>query len=185
MSQGWHKGTGKALPNPQPGDERNYVTIGENERYIYSLCREGVLLRTRKSNMSEKAAKVFLKHDRACVNMGGKTHKLSTLVAKHFVKGWVPDSIIEHRDGNIRNCHADNLRIMPRKGFKAKTYKQGRNRPIYANGVRYETVTAYAKGAHVSRGTVYNALKNRHQRSVLEGVEFEFENLENEGGRQA
>ena len=174
MSEGRHQKPRK-LPKPVQGDERNYVTIGENERYIYSLCLEGVLLRTRKSNMNEETVPVYIAKDkgRAYVRMDGRGYKLSTLVAKHFVPGYVPDSIIEHRDGNIRNCHVYNLLITPRGGFKAETHKAGRRSPIYADGVRYETIKDCAKSLHVSRGTLYNTLNNGSPRSVLADVKLE------------
>lgn len=157
-------------------DSWRCARVSESQQFIFSIREDGALLRTRKSDLRETRAKVTLKKGKAFVYIGRLAYRLDSLVALHFIKGYQPNDLLEHLDGNEKNCAAWNLRVMPRSEFAKKTCRNKLCRPVIANGVFYPSIAACARALYVDEGTVQKYLNGtRTGERLLAGMDIHYD----------
>lgn len=151
--------------------------VSESRLFIFSIREDGTLLRTRFTDLRETKAKVTYKKGKAFVYIGRLAYRLDSLVAKYFIEGYHPNDIIEHIDGNEKNCAVWNLRIISRSDFAKKTCRNKLCKPVIANGVEYPSVSACAKALYVDEGTVHKRLNGiRTGERLLAGMDIRYAN---------
>lgn len=108
------------MGRPRDPDSWDCIRIAESELYTFSIREDGTLLKTRKKGLRESKATVTFKGGKAFVYIGKIAYRLDSLVAKHFLEGYRPNDLIEHINGNEKDCGAWNLRIVRRSDFAKK-----------------------------------------------------------------
>ncbi len=168
-------------------DSWGCVRISESDQFIFSIREDGTLLRTRKCDLQESKAKVTMRKGKARVYIGKYHYRLDTLVAKHFLSGYRTNDILEHLDGNQKNCGAWNLRIVPRSDFAKKHSRNKRSRPVILDGKRYPSIATCAKALFLDESTVQKYLKGtitRTGRWTLDGHDIRYADPEPNDNRE-
>jgi hypothetical protein len=163
-------------------DALNYTRICEGKRYYYAICEDGRVIRTQRNNLKESRAKVTVKNGKAWVYISRIMYKLDSLVARHFIKGYQLNDIIEHIDGKEKNCAVWNLRVIPRREYNKGRSRNGLCKQVMANGVIYPSVQACAKALFVEPSTLHNYLKGKYINTMLDGYDIKLVPTEETGG---
>lgn len=128
-----------------------------------------------------------MRKGKARVYIGKYHYRLDTLVAKHFLSGYRTNDILEHLDGNQKNCGAWNLRIVPRSDFAKKHSRNKRSRPVILDGKRYPSIATCAKALFLDESTVQKYLKGtitRTGRWTLDGHDIRYADPEPNDNRE-
>lgn len=155
-------------------DALNYARICEGKRYSYSVGENGIVLKTNRNNLKESKAKVSIRNNRAWVYIGKITYKLDSLVARYFIPEYKPNDIIEHVDGNPKNCAVWNLRIIPRREYNKGRSRNGLAKQVIANGIIYPSIQVCAKALYVEQSTLHNYLNGKYVNTMLDGLDIKF-----------
>jgi len=169
---------------PKDPDSWDCIRIAEGKLYTFSLREDGTLLKTRKKDLRESKAAVSYKKGKAFVYIGKIAYRLDSLVAKHFLRGYRPNDLIEHINGNEKDCGAWNLRIVRRGDFAKKTCRNKLCIAVIADGVEYPSISACAQALYVNEGTIQKYLKGtRNGKRLLEGHDIRYAEGESENER--
>ena len=153
-------------------DALNCARLEGGKFYSFTIREDGVVLKTRRRDLKETRAKVIITDGRAWVHIGHTKYKVDTLVAKHFISGYKPYSVIEHMDGNPKNCARWNLRILPRGEYNKRQSRNGLSKPVVADGTIYPSMTTCANALYVDRNTLRNYLNGKYKNTMLDGMDI-------------
>jgi hypothetical protein len=164
-------------------DALNCARICEGKRYCYTIREDGRVIRTRRNSLKESRAKVTAKNGKAWVYIGRIAYRLDSLVARHFIKGYRLNDVIEHINGKEKDCAIWNLRVVPRSEYNKGRSRNGLCRPVMANGVVYPSVQACAKALFVTPSTLHDYLKGKYAQTMLDGCDIRLVSAEETGGK--
>lgn len=160
----------------------NYqVMIAESNKYVWYVETSGRVYRTTKDFIEQNRAikekdKVYLtpyltpSKSSLRIKINGKDRTLKCIVAKAFLsRVYQEDDIIKYKDGNLYNCNANNLLLIPKSTYCKKTGPMSRSkacfikRPDEEKAKRYRSVREAAKSLYVSYQTLLDYLSGKRK----------------------
>ncbi len=112
---------------------------------------------------------------KAFIYIGRIAYKLDSLVARHFIKGYKLNDIIEHIDGKEKNCAVWNLRVNPRAEYNKGKSRNGLAKSVIVDGEPYPSMQAAAEALFVEPSTLHNYLSGKYKTSMLDGHDIQLE----------
>lgn len=156
-----------------------FELVAESDKKKYYASNKGYILSVNKKTYSEKKLKNYLKSKRKnppyVVKIDGKEYLVKHLIAKAFLRNYKGNgSCILHKDGNKKNCSADNLIIVPKKQINKITGAMSKSHAVtvcdlHGTEQNYSSIRKAAAALHVSYQTLLDYMKGKYSCSVLDG----------------
>lgn len=156
-----------------------FELIGETNRHKYYVSNQGYVLSVTSKSYKEYKLSGYIKQGRKnalyVVKIGTTEHCIKHLVAKAFLPEYRGlDSNIFHKDGNIKNCRADNLIIAPKREVAKITGAQSRSQAVIvidSNGLEttFSSIRKAANYLNCSYQTLLDYMNGKIRKSVLDG----------------
>lgn len=144
------------------------LTVGK--KYIYKIGTDGTIIKAGRKTYKESMATPYLKHGKLTVKVNNREFVLKHLVAKAFIKSYKKGLSVIHKDGNFRNCAADNLIVMTKQELGRLTGGESRRQAVVVDGEKHYSIRAAAKALHCSYQTLLDYMDGKVKNSVLNGT---------------
>lgn len=161
------------LYNKQDMDLEWHTFETENKRKVfYSIREDGLVISTSKKTYIEKIVKPILNNGVLVVRINRKVYKIKNLVAKCFTNQFKDGMCVLLKDKNPYNCNINNLIICDKKKSGELTGALACNKPIVANGEKYNSITEFCKKKYIGKRTFYDAKQKKYKKSILDDYEI-------------
>ena len=154
-------------------DVLNYSTIYKTSNFIWQIREDGQVLRTCQKTMKEKKLKPWLHNGRAVVNICGREYAVKSLVAQHFMPGWIKGMMVENIDGKPMHCAIWNLRAADKTEHMRKLGENCKKaKKVTINDIQYSSMRKAAKAMYVSSTTFWHYVQGtwRPENTILAGI---------------
>ena len=156
--------------------------ICETDKHRYYVSNQGYVLSVSSKSYKERRLTGHVKQGRKnapyTIRIGGKDKSIKHLVAQAFMPDYKGlDSNILHKDGNKKNCHVDNLIIVPKKQVCKITGPLSRSQKVvvtdkHGTETVYSSIRKAAIALNCSYQTLLDYMKGRYKSSVLDGYKI-------------
>lgn len=140
----------------------------EKRKVYYSVREDGLVISTSKKNYQERIVKPILSNGVLVVRINRKVYKVKNLVAKYFTNQYKDGMCVLLKDKNPYNCSINNLIICDKKKAGELTGGLACNKPIIANGKKYNSIIEFCRKNYIGQRTFYDAKQKRYKTSILD-----------------
>jgi hypothetical protein len=137
-------------------------------KVFYSVREDGLVISTSKKTYKEKIVKSVLSGGVLVVRINRKVYKVKNLVAKYFTNQYKDGMCVLLKDKNPYNCSINNLIICDKKKAGKLTGGLACNKPIIANGRKYNSIIEFCRKNYIGQRTFYDAKQKRYKTSILD-----------------
>lgn len=156
-----------------------FELIYETKRHKYYVSNQGYVLSVSSKSYKERKLSGYKKQGRKnapyVIKLGDKEKCIKHLVAQAFIPEYKgADSNVLHKDGDKRNCRADNLIVVPKSQVAKITGPQSRSQRIIVtdcqgNETIYSSIRKAADTLNCSYQTLLDYINGRYKKTVLDG----------------
>lgn len=156
-----------------------FELVHETNRHKYYVSNQGYVLSVSSKSYKERKLTGYVKQGRVnapyVIKLGNKEKCIKHLVAQAFIPEYKgADSNILHKDGDKRNCRADNLIVVPKRQVCRITGPQSRSQKIIVTDRQghetiYSSIRKAANNLNCSYQTLLDYMNGRYKKSVLDG----------------
>lgn len=156
-----------------------FELIGETQRHKYYVSNQGYVLSVTSKSYKEHKLSGYIKQGQKnalyVVKIGTSEHCVKHLVAQAFLPEYRGlDSNVLHKDGNIKNCRADNLIIVPKSQVAKITGAKARSQAVIVidsnkTGITFSSIRKAAIYLNCSYQTLLDYMNGKSKNSVLNG----------------
>lgn len=162
-----------------PNIVERFEFICETDKHRYYVSNQGYVLSVSSKSFKERRLTGYVKQGRKSapyvIKIGKQEKCIKHLVAQAFLPDYKNNkSVVLHKDGNKKNCHADNLIVVSKRQVNQITGPLSRSQKIAVTDSQgketvYSSIRKAAIALNCSYQTLLDYMKGGYKSSVLDG----------------